>query len=180
MPNAGKEDAVPAAAPKRAPSELKPRAAAPARPRRPQGEFAPLIFDTKTIVGSKKPRERDAKLLLDETNIVLTADDGARQELYSVPYESVIAIIHSRSRYPMWESPQGPAPVVRASGGLGRLGIFVDRDWISLRTSTRHQFVCMRFDDVFVKRVLFALEERTGRAPKVIVEEPEPPRGTSR
>jgi len=80
----------------------------------------------------------------------------------------------------MWESPQGPAPVVRAGGGLGRIGIFLDRDWISLRTSTRHQFVCMRFDDVFVRRVLFALEERTGRTTKVIVEEPEQTRGSTR
>jgi hypothetical protein len=61
--------------------------------------------------------------------------------------------------------------VARAGGALKRLGITVSRDWIALRTSTEEQFVAMRFDEVLLKRVLLALEERTGRTP-VLVELP--------
>jgi hypothetical protein len=37
-----------------------------------------------------------------------------------------------------------------------------------LRTSTEEQFVSMRFDEVLLKRVLLALEERTGHQPRFI------------
>ena len=43
------------------------------------------------------------------------------------------------------------------------------REWITLRTSSDEQFVAMRFDDVILKRVLLALEERTGYEPEVVV-----------
>jgi hypothetical protein len=83
----------------------------------------------------------------------------------------VISISVSHNRDPLWNSPQGPAPVARAGGTLSRFGIQVSRDWIALRTSTEEQFVAMRFDEVLMKRVLLALEERTGRMP-VFVELP--------
>ena len=54
------------------------------------------------------------------------------------------------------------AGALRAGGTLSRIGIQVTRDWIALRTSTEEQFVSMRFDEVLLKRVLLALEERTG------------------
>ena len=36
-------------------------------------------------------------------------------------------------------------------------------------TSTDEQFVAMRFDEVIIKRVLLALEERTGHTPEIVV-----------
>jgi hypothetical protein len=56
--------------------------------------------------------------------------------------------------------------VIRAQGGaLGALGIFVARDWVSLRTaSTAAHFVVLRFDSAAqARRAIAALEERTGR-----------------
>jgi hypothetical protein len=165
------------AAPTRRPAgepRVRTSAGAPRRAAKtPLPDEAPLVFDARALVGSKKPRERDAKLLLADGEITVTADDGARQVLYSVPYASVISISYSRGPHPMWNSPRGPAPVARAGGTLGRLGIFLERDWVALRTSTKDQFVSLRFDDVVVRRVLLALEERTGRAPQVIVVEPD-------
>jgi serine/threonine protein kinase len=133
---------------------------------------APLRFETKALVsaGKGKHKERDAHLSLAEGKITVTSDDQSPDELFSFPYASVISITYSRGRDPMWNSPQGPAPVARAGGKLGRLGIFVGREWVALRTSTTHQFVAMRFDDVLVRRVLLALEERTGRKPQFIAE----------
>jgi hypothetical protein len=132
---------------------------------------APLLFEAKALVGSKgKYKERDAQLALADGHITVTTDDDKRDQLYSIPFSGVLSITYSRGRDPMWNSPQGPAPVARAGGTLGRMGIFVGREWIALRTNTNHQFVALRFDDVLVKRVLLALEERTGRAPQFIAE----------
>jgi eukaryotic-like serine/threonine-protein kinase len=129
-----------------------------------------LVFDTKTLVGTKKPREHDAQLVLASGKITVTPEIEAEYPFYSIPYDSVLSITYSRGRDPMWNSPEGPLPVTRGGGALGRLGIVVAREWISLRTNTKDQFVAMRFDDVLVRRVLLALEERTGRKPELIAE----------
>jgi hypothetical protein len=140
----------------------------PARPASVPAPAPPLLFETRALVGSgNRYREREARLSLADGRIIVV-DDETHDVLYSLPYSSVLSISHSRGRDPMWISPQGPAPVARAGGTLGRLGIFVERDWVALRTNTEHQFVALRFDDVLVKRVLLALEERTGRVPKLI------------
>ena len=135
---------------------------------------APLVFETRTVVGTKKPREHEAQLVLADGRITVTPELEAEYPFYSIPYASVISITYSRGRDPLWNSPEGPVPVTRGGGTLGRLGIMVSRDWISLRTNTQDQFVTMRFDDVLVRRVLLALEERTGRKPELIAEPKEP------
>jgi len=127
-----------------------------------------LVFETKAFVGTRKPREQGAQLVLGEGRITIIPQEDPTTPLCSFPYGRVISISVSRSRDPLWSSPQGPAPVARAGGTLSRLGIQVSRDWIALRTSTEEQFVAMRFDEVLLKRVLLALEERTGRAPHFI------------
>jgi serine/threonine-protein kinase len=135
---------------------------------------APLVFEAKTLVGTRKPREHDAQLVLADGRITVTSELEAEYPFYSIPYDSVLSITYSRGRDPMWASPEGPMPVTRGGGTLGRLGIVVSRDWISLRTNTKDQFVAMRFNDVLVRRVLLALEERTGRKPQLIAEPKDP------
>jgi eukaryotic-like serine/threonine-protein kinase len=135
---------------------------------------APLIFETRTLVGTKKPREHDAQLVLADGRITVTPELESEYPFYSIPYDRVISITYSRGRDPMWKSPEGPLPVTRGGGTLGRIGIMVSRDWIALRTSTQDQFVSMRFDDMLVRRVLLALEERTGRKPELIAEPKDP------
>jgi serine/threonine-protein kinase len=129
-----------------------------------------LIFETKTVVGTKKPREHDAQLVLADGRITVTSDVESEYPFYSIPYDSVISISYSRGRDPMWNSPEGPAQVTRSGGALGRLGIVVARDWISLRTNTKDQFVAMRFDELLIRRILLALEERTGRRPELLAQ----------
>jgi predicted Ser/Thr protein kinase len=144
----------------------------PVAPPRPVA--APLYFETKAIVRIKgKYKERDAQLALANGMITVTADDGSGEQLCSFPFESVLSMWYSRGRDPLWNSPQGPAPVAKAGGALGRMGISFGREWIALRTNTQHQFVALRFDDVLVKRAMLALEERTGRTTHFIEERKE-------
>ena len=143
--------------------------AAPRVHRSPTKVLEPLlVFETKTLVGTKKPREHDAQLVLADGAITVTPEIESEYPLYSIPYDSVLSITYSRGRDPMWNSPEGPLPLTRGGGALGKLGISVARDWIALRTTTRDQFVAMRFHDVLIRRVLLALEERTGCKPDLM------------
>jgi len=131
---------------------------------------AALTFETRVLLGTKKPKEYSARLLFGEGRITVVANDETASRLYEIPYGRVVSISYSHGRDPMWNSPQGPTPVARGGGTLGRLGIIVERNWIALRTSTEEQFVAMRFEKVLEQRVLLALEERTGRKPELVEE----------
>ncbi len=136
---------------------------------RPTIESDPiLVFETRALVGTRKSKEQGAQLLMGDGKITIIPTNNPAEPLCSFPYGRVLAISVSRGRDPLWNSPQGPAPVARAGGTLSRLGIQVSRDWIALRTSTEEQFVSMRFDEVLLKRVLLALEERTGHTPNFL------------
>jgi serine/threonine-protein kinase len=130
---------------------------------------ASLVFETRALVGTRKPKEQSAQLVLAEGKITIIPTSDPSTTLCAIPYGRVISINVSKSRDPLWNSPQGPAPVARAGGTLSRFGIGATREWISLRTSTDEQFVAMRFDEVIIKRVLLALEERTGHQPELVV-----------
>jgi predicted Ser/Thr protein kinase len=127
-----------------------------------EGSDPILVFETRALVGTRKSKEQGAQLLMGDGKITIIPTSNPASPLCSFSYGRVLAINVSRGRDPLWNSPQGPAPVARAGGTLSRLGIQVARDWIALRTSTEEQFVSMRFDEVLMKRVLLALEERTG------------------
>jgi hypothetical protein len=136
---------------------------------RPTIESDPiLVFETRALVGTRKSKEQGAQLLMGDGKITIIPTNNPAEPLCSFPYDRVLAISVSRSRDPLWNSPQGPAPVARAGGTLSRLGIQVSRDWIALRTTTEEQFVSMRFDQVLLQRVLLALEERTGHTPRFL------------
>ena len=130
---------------------------------------ASLVFETRALVGTRKPKEQSAQLVLGDGKITIIPTSDPSTTLGAIPYGRVISISVSKSRDPLWNSPQGPAPVARAGGTLSKFGIAATREWISLRTSTDEQFVAMRFDEVIIKRVLLALEERTGHTPEMVV-----------
>ena len=138
------------------------------RAARTAAEDPVLVFETRALVGTRKSKEQGAQLLMGEGRITIIPTSDPASPLCSFPYGRVLAINVSRGRDPLWDSPQGPAPVARAGGTLSRFGIQVSRDWVALRTSTEEQFVSMRFDEVLLKRVLLALEERTGHQPRFI------------
>jgi hypothetical protein len=126
-------------------------------------------FATKGLVGSgREPRVRDVRLVLTGTSITVM-DDATRQRLQTVPFDDVRAITYSHARDPMWNSSDGPTPIVRTSGRFSRvLGIGGRQHWISLMTRADRRFVILRVTDSQVDEVLSALEERTGRTPQLL------------
>jgi predicted Ser/Thr protein kinase len=132
----------------------------------PVTAMPPMAFDAKALVGAgQRQRERDAQMLLADGKVTITAENN--DILHSVPYSGVVSVSYSRGRDPLWNSPEGPAPVTKMGGG--RFGfIRGERHWIALRT--KDNFVVLRLQDVQVKQVLSALAERTGRAPERVAE----------
>jgi hypothetical protein len=129
-----------------------------------------LMFDARVLTGSgARQRERDVQLVMGGGRITVTSGSRREQPLYAVGYDEVISVSSSRGRDPMWKSPKGPAPVVRFNGGaLGSFGIFRDRQWIALETTAEDRFILLRVDEDVVKKVLAALEDRTGRTPQIL------------
>jgi predicted Ser/Thr protein kinase len=161
--------ATPVAPPVEAPAPVEAPEPVERRPARSvEGADPILVFETRALVGTRKSKEQGAQLLMGDGKITIIPTSNPASPLCSFPYNRVVAISVSRGRDPLWNSPQGAAPVARAGGTLSRLGIQVTRDWIALRTSTEEQFVSMRFDEVLMKRVLLALEERTGHQSQFI------------
>lgn len=126
-----------------------------------------LEYDTKAFVADgSKTHERSARLLLADRKLTVIDEETGRL-LYSVPYESVASINYSHSRDPLWASPDGPAPVIRTTGGVFRMfGISIDRTWVSLVTRTSDRFIVFRVADGEVTELLTALQERTHRTVK--------------
>ena len=101
-------------------------------------------------------------MLADRTLTVMDGEAG--RPLHSLPYESITSINYSHSRDPLWASPAGPAPIIRATGGVLRaFGFAVNRDWVSLITGTSVRFVVLRIADDDVTHLLSALQDRTHR-----------------
>lgn len=129
-----------------------------------------LTFDAKAVVGlGTRAREQDARVVLADGRVTVTADGDRTKALHSVRYRDVRSITYSRGQDPMWRSPKGPASIARLGGGtLGRFGIFVDRHWISLQTGD-DSFIVLHVEPALARRMLKALEERTGRTAETLI-----------
>ena len=105
-----------------------------------------------------KARERDATVRLADGQVTVTGQD--RTVLSAVPYDTLLSVIYSKSKQPLWDAPGGAMPIQRVEGGA--FGFLKGgRHWVSLRTKER--FVILRLDEDQVSKVLSALEERTGK-----------------
>jgi serine/threonine protein kinase len=141
----------------------------------PARSFPDVQFQGKALVGSgSQQHERDARLRMAE-GMVFVLSEPNEEPLQEVPFSKVMAVHYSRGRDPFYASPDGPRLVVRVRGGtLEKFGISIERDWLSLFVATDRRdsgrFVVMHFDDGSIRRVLAALEERTGRTPQIVGE----------
>jgi hypothetical protein len=124
---------------------------------------APTSYHVRALIGSgENQREVKCRMILGTSTIRVEGDK--RLTLHEVPYEHIRSISYSHGFDPLWTGPNGPSRVVRVSGGtLGTFGIFVARDWVSLRTTNPDaEFVVLRFEDEpQARRAVGALEKRT-------------------
>ena len=131
---------------------------------------ADVMFDGRVLIGTKNPKEQDAKLVMSGGKITVRPADDPASALYALPYDRLESISFSHSKDPLWLSPQGPVAIVRSGGSLIRLGIRAKRNWISLRMSTDDEFIVMRFDNEMEQQVRAALEKRTGQKVEIVGE----------
>ena len=149
-----------------------PSSARTAPVRRASKPFAvPFAFDARVLLSDgDRQYERACQVLLTDGRInVQQKDEG--DLLHTLPYDAVLSISYSRGRHPLWNTRAGPTPVLRA--GRGVLGIFRRaRHWVSLRTRNPNaRFVVLRLgNETQARRVIIALEERTGRTAEIVVE----------
>jgi len=124
---------------------------------------APSSYRVRALIGTgENQREVKCRMVLGSSTIRVEGDK--RSTLHEVPYEHIRSISYAHAFDPLWTGPNGPTRVVRVSGGtLGAFGIFVARDWVSLRTTNPDaEFVVLRFDDELqARRAVGALERRT-------------------
>jgi hypothetical protein len=123
---------------------------------------APLVFDTKVV--ARGGEERDAQLTLSDCKFTVTTANDPSHPLYLVPYGSVISTAYTLARLPVWSSPKGPAPVARALRPRDRS---TRRHWLVVRTNMESRYVVLRFEEPQIASLLSALEDRTGRVPKI-------------
>ena len=62
---------------------------------------AALTFETRVLLGTKKPKEYSARLLFGEGRITVVANDETASRLYEIPYGRVVSISYSHGRDPM-------------------------------------------------------------------------------
>ena len=129
-----------------------------------------VMFDGRVLIGTKNPKEQDAKLVMSGGKITVRSADDPASALYALPYDRLESISFSHSKDPLWLSPQGPVAIVRSGGSLIRLGIRAKRNWIALRMSTDDEFIVMRFDNEMEQQVRAALERRTGHKVEIVGE----------
>jgi serine/threonine-protein kinase len=130
----------------------------------------PFVFDSKALTPEgKRQRMRDAKVVLADGRVSVQAKDNS--VMYTVPYEEVVSISYSQGRDPMWNSPEGPARVTRADGGL--FGVFrLGRHWVSLCIDDeRGEFLPLLFStEAAAKNAIAAIEKRTGRSAELVLD----------
>jgi serine/threonine-protein kinase len=165
--------APPAKAPARATTPARPVSKAAAPPPSPAPAPAtkapalpPFLFDAKAVVADgDKNRERDAKAVIADGHITVTEKND--KVIASIPVDTIVGITYSNSRQPRWNSPAGPADVLKVEGGA--FGFLKGgRNWIALRT--KDTSLVLRVDDADTRRTITALEERTGHTVDRVVE----------
>jgi serine/threonine-protein kinase len=174
---------TPVSAPVSVPESTRPRpidvTPTPARTPRPSATgsaapvrmYQPMVLDAKAfLIDDGRTREVDAQVVLSDGRITVTPNDLG-DALHDVTYDSVRSINYSRGRDPLWNSPDGPAPVAKAGGGA--FGIFRgDRHWVTLETDD--ELVVVRLGNLTqARRAMAALQERTGKPAVIVVDKPE-------
>ena len=135
-----------------------------AAPAKKAAAAAPFVFDAKAVVvEGGKNREHDATALLSDGKVTVTERND--KVIASIPYSAIVGMDHSNSKQPLWNSPKGPAELLKVEGGA--FGFLKGgRNWLAVRT--RQTSLVLRVGDEDLRRVIAALEERTGQKVELV------------
>jgi tRNA A-37 threonylcarbamoyl transferase component Bud32 len=125
--------------------------------RRPDSNFKAKFL----AIADTKARELDVRLTLGDRALTLMASDDSGKQLQTLDYSRMTAVSYSVSRDPLWQSPDGPAPVLRRGGMLRKFGFSNARHWIVLSTES-DAFVVLQVNEETAPSVLSLLEDHTG------------------
>jgi len=147
-----------------APRPASPPAVAP--PAKSIPVFPSLMFDADAVVADgDRHRERDGRLVMADGNItVIEKNDTV---LATFPINRITGVSYSTARHPLWNSPTGPAEVMRVEGGAFgiRRGA---RNWLVFHTTDSVHVV--RVSDEDIRNVIAALQDRIGRPVRRVAE----------
>ena len=147
-----------------APRPASPPAVAP--PTKSTPVFPSLMFDADAVVADgDRHRERDGRLVMADGNItVIEKNDTV---LATFPINRITGVSYSTARHPLWNSPTGPAEVMRVEGGAFgiRRGA---RNWLVFHTTDSVHVV--RVSDEDIRNVIAALQDRIGRPVRRVAE----------
>jgi hypothetical protein len=119
----------------------------------------PFRFSAQTVVvDGGKHRQREATVELANGVVSVVGKDSPLSA--SVPVAGIVGVTYSKSKQPLWNTPQGPAEIAHLDGGAFGF-LRGDQDWVSLRTE--HMSLVLRVREQEVRTVIAALEEPLGR-----------------
>jgi serine/threonine-protein kinase len=122
----------------------------------------PLVFRAKLVVGEGRgQRQEDARLSFAPERLSVAASDAPDDPVFSVAYDRITAIEHSRQ--PGWKPPSKWSRVIKIEDEVLETFGVRNRHEIALRTDS--DVVVLRIEDQVVNRVLRTLKERTGLSP---------------
>ena len=139
-----------------------PAAARPAPDRPPVARDAalpPLTIVDVRFVAAEGTRVREREAIVTFSAGVLTVAERNGAVIRSLPYEHIMSVNYSRSRQPMWQSPGGPAPVLRVGGGAFAM-FRSDPHWVSIRTKAA--FLVLRIGPEHIRSLPEAFSQRAG------------------
>ncbi|MGH9313628.1 MAG: hypothetical protein ACRD1S_10570, partial [Vicinamibacterales bacterium] len=119
----------------------------------------PLTIVDVRVVGADGNHVREREAMMTFSAGVLTVAERNGTVVRSIPYDQIMSVSYSRSRQPMWQSPGGPAPVMRVGGGA--FGMFrSEPHWMSIRT--KEAFLVLRVEPEHIRSLPNAFSQRAG------------------
>jgi serine/threonine-protein kinase len=128
--------------------------------------FPSIMFDADAVVrDGDRHRERDGKLVMANGNISVMEKNDTVVAIF--PIDGITGVSYSTARHPLWNSPTGPAEVLRVEGGtfgIRRGG----RNWLAFHTTD--SVYVLRVSDENINSVIAALEARMGQPVRRVAE----------
>ena len=117
------------------------------------------MFDADAIVADgDRHRQREGRVMMAGANIIVMEKNDT--VIAALRIDRITSVSYSTARQPLWNSPTGPAELLRVEGstfGIRRGG----RNWLAFHTTDSVHVIRVSDDDI--QSIIAALEARIGR-----------------